>query len=139
MAAVGPIRTAHLRQDQQVKPEKVFGTEDFELLTARVVRRHITQQLCESDHPVLLSEDSLIAASRKKVKRHLEATEAEWKGLAFRLRKIIVVRHLRELAQERLKDHIETQDLDETIARTAFDTILKLDFEEVFPRNWVDG
>ena len=139
MAAVGPTRTSHLREEQQVKPEKVFGTEDFVTLIARVVRRHITQQLCEENHPVLKSEDALIADSRQKVVRHLEATEAEWKGLAFRLRKIVVVRHFRELAQDRLNDHVETQDLDDEIAKTAFETISRLDFEEVFPKSWVDG
>jgi hypothetical protein len=139
VAAAVITKTAHLTEDQQVKPEKVFGTEDFELLINRVVRKHITQQLCEEGHPVLKSEDQLILDARAKVERHLKATENEWKGLAFRLRKIVLVRHFRELAEERLKDHVETQDLDDEIAKTALETIKELDFENVFPRSWVDG
>ena len=141
MAAVVPTRPPPREQEsqKQVQPEKVFGADDFELLVSRTVRRHITQQLCEPNHPVLLSEDTLIEESTFKVVRHLEATESEWNNLAFRLRKIAIVRHLRELAKERLRDHVETQDLDEEIAQRALETIMTLDFESIFPKAWVDG
>jgi hypothetical protein len=140
MPGVGSTKVkAALREEPQVKPEKVFGAETFELLAQRVVRKHITQQYCEPDHPVLKTEESLIEQSAAKVRQHLVATEAEWQGLAFRLRKITVVKHLRELAKERLRDHVEIQDLDEDVAKNALESIMELDFEQVFPKSWVDG
>jgi hypothetical protein len=140
MPAVGSRTSdSQLRQADQTKPERVFGSNELELLISRVVRRHITQQLCEEDHPVLAKEDKLIRESTAAIKKHLKATEAEWGGISFRLRKIAMVKHLRELAQERVKDHVETQDLDEEIAKTAIETIFADDFERIFPKTWVDG
>jgi hypothetical protein len=139
MAAVGPTTRFSHKEEQQVKPEKVFGTEDFGLLINRVVRKHITQQMCEAGHPVLLSENKLILDASSKVRKHLTSTAGEWNGLAFRLRKMALVQHFRELARERLKEHVEKMDLDEDIAKIALDTIMQLDFENVFPKTWVDG
>jgi hypothetical protein len=129
-----------LRQAEQAKPERVFVSNEFELFVNRVVRRHISQQLLEeADHPVLVKEDKLIRESSSAIKKHLKATENEWGGLAFRLRKISIIKHLRELAQARMKDHVETQDLDEDIAKRALESIHKEDFESLFPKSWVDG
>lgn len=145
MAAAVPSKT--LRQTAElVKPERVFGShehpvDEFELLVQRVVRRHILQQYNEKGDigSVIASEDALIQESTTKVSKHLQATSGEWNNLAFRLRKIAVIRHLRELARERLKDHVETQDLDEDVAKTALDTIFADDFEWIFPKSWVDS
>src|SRR5512135_1084065 len=118
MPAVGSRTSDSTLRQEQAKPEKVFESNDFELLVNRVVRRHISQQLLnETDHPVLVKENKLIRESSAAIKKHLKATESEWGGLAYRLRKIAIIRHLRELAQARMRDHIETQDLDEDIAQ----------------------
>jgi len=147
MAAAVPSKAPNLRQEEElVKPERVFGShehpvDEFELLIQRVVRRHILQQYNEKGDidSVIASEDALIDESTAKVSQHLQATSNEWNNIAFRLRKIAIIRHLRELAKERLKDHVETQDLDEEIAKTALETIFTVDFEWIFPKSWVDG
>jgi len=141
MAAVGPTRTSHLREEQQVKPERVFGTDIFELFIRQVCRIHILQQFNPDGSlaPIIETDTRLIAESTEKILAHLGATEAEWKGLAFRLRKIVLVRHFRELAAQRMEEHTDTQDLDEDKAQAALENIMALDFEEVFPKSWVDG
>jgi hypothetical protein len=146
MAAVEHPKTSNLRQEEQAKPERVFGSEQhpvdtFALLVQRVVRKHILLQFNEKNDltPVLETEEMLIAEAVEKVKRHLQATSGEWGNLAFRLRKIAIIRHLRELSQERLRDHMETQDLDEDVARAALETICEDDFERIFPQSWIDG
>ena len=146
MASVEHSKATDHRQEEQAKPERVFGTEDhpvdgFSLLVQRVVRRHILLQFNEKNdlQPVLKTEDMLIAEAVKKVKKHLAATADEWGSLAFRLRKIAIIRHVRELVTERLKDHVETQDLDEDVAQAAFKEICADDFERIFPKSWTDS
>ncbi len=117
------------------KPAKVFETELFELLAARTVRHHIAQQFVEKDHPVLSKEAALIKAASLQLREHLDLTASEWGTLAWRLRKMVVVRHMRELAKERIDLH----DVDEEVASTALEEIFKLDFEDLFPKGWLDS
>lgn len=147
MGAVGPPdKLLSLRQEgSQTKPEGVFhaspGRDPFGSLIDSVVRRHIALQHpgMTNDHPVLRQEAVLTQRAVEKVTQHLSATEGEWGIVPFRLRKIAVVRHLRELAKLRMDDYVEKDDLDDEIAEQALKAISVLDFEDVFPSSWING
>jgi hypothetical protein len=139
MAAVTYIKTETQRLENQTRPEKVFKTEAFETLVNRIVRKHITQQYCKPEHPVLVNEAKLIAESAVSLKRHLSATESEWGNFSHSLRKIAIIQHLRALAGECVQAHVETQDLDEDVANKAMETLMEEDFDFIFPKNWMNG
>ncbi len=146
MASVASSSPPTRQEDVLIKPERVFGSEshrvdEFELLIRRVVRLHILQQYNEEGGitTIIDAEKELIQQSADAVLNHLSSTEGEWNGLIFRLRKIAIIRHLRELAKERMKDHVETEDLNEDVAQAALDEIFEEDFEWAFPAAWVDG
>ncbi len=134
MAAITTPNTSTEAQDLS-KPVKVFETESFELLIGRIVRQQIAQQFVDADHPVLSKEAGLIKAATSSLRAHLDVTASEWGSLAWRLRKIVIVRHLRQLAKERIEQH----DVDEDVAENALEEIFKMDFEEVFPKGWLDS
>ena len=139
MAAVGNLKTRALRPESQIRPEKVFKTEGFEILTNRIVRLHITRQYCQPEHPVIMNENRLIHESELLLKKHLSSTEEEWGNFSFSLRKCAIIVHLRELMKDRIRAHVETQDLDDEVAEASVKTILEEDFERIFPESWMNG
>lgn len=138
MAATSQSQRSNI-QELPKKPAQVFEIEVFEIFISRMVRRLIAVQFCEPDHPVILTEEQLIARSKSQIQKHLAETVGHWESSPWRIRKIVVIRHLRALAKERLLDHMNTQGLDDDAAKNVYKTILKTDFEEVFPKEWIDS
>lgn len=116
------------------KPIRVFNTELFDLYVARLVRKGIAEQYVDEGHMVLNDEIRLISESQMSLKAHLSRTVPEWK-MAWRLAKMVVIHHVRQLAKERLECH----DIDDDTKEAALESIYRLDFEELFPSSWLDG
>ena len=116
------------------KPSRVFQTDLFETYVARLARKHVAQQFVEPDHPVLVDEQRMIDASSASLREHLSESVPEWR-MAWRLAKMIVIHHVRHLAEQRLALH----DVEDDVREQAIESIFKEDFEELFPPTWLDG
>ena len=116
------------------KPTRVFESDLFDLYVARIVRKSIAEQFVESDHVVLKDEMRLISETQSQLRNHLAQTIPEWK-MAWRLAKMVVIQHIRQLAKDRLEGH----DVDEEAKEAALESIYREDFEELFPANWLDS
>lgn len=116
------------------RPTRVFQTELFDLYVARLVRKAIAEQYVDMSHTVLTDEVRLISEAETVLSEHLASTVPEWK-MAWRLAKMVVIHHIRQLAKERLECH----DIDEETREAALETIYQEDFEHLFPSNWMDS
>jgi len=128
--------SSNLEQSELInqKPERVFQTEIFDIYVARIVRKAIVEQYVEQEHQVLVDELRLIRESMVMVRDHLAATASEWQ-LPWRLTKMIVIRHLHELSIQRLELH----EVEDEARNVALRTVMQLDFEEIFPKDWMDS
>lgn len=116
------------------KPIRVFNTDLFDLFVARLVRKGIAEQYVDEGHMVLSDEIRLISEAQASLRDHLSRTVPEW-NMAWRLAKMVVIHHIRQLAKERLERHDVMNDTKEA----ALESIYRLDFEELFPTTWLDG
>lgn len=116
------------------KPGQVFQTDLFETYVARLVRKHVAQQFVDPGHQVLVDEQRLIEESSTGLSAHLSRSVPEW-HMAWRLAKMIVIHHIRQLAEQRLALH----DVDEETRENALESIYREDFDELFPGSWMDS
>jgi hypothetical protein len=139
-ASTRPIaKVQKTKEPSQSKPAEVFETNILQLFTVRIVRDQITKSFIDDlHHPVVNKERRLIYQSVGRVKNHLVSTTRSWESIPFRLRKMIIIRHIRDLARRRLAEYIEKDDLDEAVAHGVLENIFKMDFEEIFPSIWMD-
>lgn len=128
---IPPTSTYGLNQH---KPVRVFSTDLFDLFVARLVRKGIAEQYVEEGHMVLNDELRLISESQASLRAHLSLTVPEW-NLAWRLAKMVVIHHIRQLAKERLEFH----DVDDDTKEAALESIYREDFECLFPSTWMDS
>ena len=113
---------------------KVFDTELFETFVARIVRKNLVSQYVSSDHQVYLDEVRLIGEAAERLQSHLAQSVPSW-NLSWRISKMVIVRHIRKMAEERLDMH----DVDDEAREEALEKVYQDDFEKLWPKDWLDS
>jgi hypothetical protein len=124
----------HGSSNPSVNTDKVFHTNLFETYVSRVVRLHLGLQYLDEDNQVIVDERRLIEQAREPLQKHLADTVPAWK-MNWCSCKMVIVKHLRKLAGERITIHdIDDETRDETLER-----FFREDFESLWPRDWLDS
>jgi len=122
-----PIQIPKAVYLSEYKTGRVLQTELFEIYVARLVRKHIACQFVGTDHPVLIDEQKMVDSAASNIRSYLEHSVPEWKT-SWRMTKLIVIYHIRQMAEQRLALH----DVDDEAREIALEFIYKEDYEELF-------
>lgn len=115
----------------KIHAKKVLENEVFGLYVSRVVRKHVAASFLEEDHVVISDEDCLIEKARIDLQKYMADNIPSW-DLKWKICKVIITEHMRNLAKERL----ETHDLDDETREEVYEKFRSDDFSTLWPVEW---
>lgn len=115
----------------KVHAKKVLEHEAFGLYVSRVVRKHVASSYLEEDHIVISDEDCLIEKARVDLQKYMAENIPSW-DLKWKICKIIITEHMRNLAKDRLEMH----DIDDQTRDEVFEKFRSDDFSSLWPTDW---